>query len=129
MLTMIAPSGQSDVVLAHLMPGKVIIRQSNSQQEFKTVMNITLNGTVEVIINRDFNKFASGTVYFDDGQLVNQPYEYYQFTMTGKSIQKINLNASFEGEGYKVERFVITNAKDMWLNDFSCFIFEDGSVF
>jgi len=115
----------TDLIHAHIMPGKFLAFQSNKEEKFSLTSDI-LKQPVTMIANRDHNKHAEGRLFLDDGisvdQLEQQAYEHYEFQLSANSIKKWiqNENSNSVDQGIKIDKFVIADASDLKETDFAC---------
>ena len=115
-----------NAINAWQMPGTVIPYLPNDKK-FKNTHDITLNGDIHILINRDFEGYAEGKLFFDTGiykhEITNSSYESYVIQHSGKSIKRWNKNESPE-EGksgtFKLDKIIILNAGDIKDTDFAC---------
>jgi hypothetical protein len=133
-------SEYDDHVATHLMPGKMIVYQDNSNQTFKLASEIFASGSIDLIANPNPNGHATGKGFFDDGEsqskLDSRQYEYYEFRLNGKTLTKWNLNEDFKPENttklYTMMKLIITNANRADYNlsgtDFACAMHNDGKI-
>lgn len=79
-----------DYTHVHLAPGALIPFQNNSDMSVSTT-NDLLQKPISLVINRDQNGQASGSVFLDTGLLVSEigqgNYEYFNFQVQANSIQ------------------------------------------
>jgi hypothetical protein len=105
-------------VNVHLRPGSIIAYQNNSLQLHKTTKDIQDKQPISLIINRDIDGHASGKLFLDRGESISElnkhEFDYYQFFMSGnKTITKWVLNEGHNKCGLKVDKIVITLAKNL----------------
>lgn len=74
---------------AHLMPGKLVAFQNNSQGTYQRVQDL-INASVSLIVNTDTNGYATGSLFLDQGsskeEIESANYEYFNFIVSQKSI-------------------------------------------
>lgn len=125
-------------VNAHLKPGAIIPLQNVTGNHTEPLTTVDLQQMpLSLIINRDVNKAAKGTVFLDSGisksELVEKTYEYYtvehkhsrslhfMLTQGKRGAQDANANSV-------IDQLVITDAEDLVAADFACAISLDGSM-
>lgn len=79
-----------------------------------------------MIANRDKNGEAFGKLYMDDGislsQLEDKQYQFYEFHLSNRSIQKFDLNEENQSKSTQmIDKIVIANASDLKNIDFACY--------
>lgn len=110
---------------AHLMPGKIIAFQNNSDG---SIMNIhqLINGSITLLVNPDNENFGQGTLFLDQGEKVseldNWEWESYNIQFSAKSIQFFT-NGNLGGQdGYSLESVKILNGERFKDNDVACYL-------
>jgi hypothetical protein len=111
---------------AWMMPGTAIPYLPNDSK-YNNTHDINLNGNVHILINRDDQGFAKGTMFFDTGiyehEITDKDYEYYAIQHSGKSIKRWNKNTNpNEGKSssFKLDKIIILNAGDVKDSNFAC---------
>jgi hypothetical protein len=105
---------QSDVAIAHLMPGAIVTKQMG---DFMTTSDLSDN-LFTMIANRDTNSQATGTLYVDDGVKISQSYDHLAFQLSAKSFKKWEKGTSSNTKS--LDSLIITNAADLASTDFAC---------
>lgn len=114
---------QSDVAIAHLMPGAIVTKQMG---DFMTTSDLSAN-LFTMVANRDTNGHAQGTLYVDDGVSLSQAYDYVEFQLSANSFKKWEKGTSSNTKA--LDSLIITNAADLKDTDFACFTSQvDHSV-
>ena len=118
-------NGKDDINV-WMMPGKVIPYQPNNEN-FRTTSTINKYGDMHILINRDDNGFAEGSLFFDVGdtlhEIENKIYEHFKMQHSGKTIKKWNINDSpQEGKesSFSLDKIAILNAADLKDVNFAC---------
>jgi hypothetical protein len=73
---------------------------------------------MNLIVNRDEDGYAYGRLYIDEGkntsELTNKDYEYYEFKLVNKTLQKLTLNTDYISTGRQtLASIVIADAEDL----------------
>lgn len=111
---------------AHLMPGKIISFQNNSDASINNIHQL-INGSITVLVNPDDNDFAQGSIFLDQGESLNElnwtQYEYYALQFSQKSIQFLVPDGNPGTQpGYSVESIKILNGERFKDNDIACYL-------
>jgi hypothetical protein len=112
-------------VNAHLMPGRVIAFQNNSDESITSVHQL-INSPISLVVNLDNNDFAKGSLFLDQGEklseLNNWDYEYYHLHVSKKSIQ-VQFQEGHRGSqtDYTLDSIKILNAEKLRHNSVACF--------
>jgi hypothetical protein len=76
-----------------------------------------IKAPISLIINRDTNLMASGTLLLDQGisraEINNWNYEYYQLEFSSNSINKLFAQGHQGSQDVVLDKVVITNAADL----------------
>jgi hypothetical protein len=100
------------------MPGAIVTKQEGT---FYTTKDIDLSKQpLTFVANRDENGQAKLKLYLDDGESLNQQTEYYEFLLSANSLKKWNVEVNQESKRGKLDKLVITNAKDLNDTNFAC---------
>ena len=108
------------------MPGSIHAFQDNSDRKHKLTSEI-IKEPVTLIANRDHSGQATGILFLDDGesldQLTDKTYEFYKFQLSSKSIKKwiLNEDPRSVSSGIGIDKIVIVDAQDLNSTDFACF--------
>ena len=83
------------------------------------------------MIIRDPDGFAQGKLFLDEGvkisEITNKSYEYYEFKLVNKTLQKLTINSDGKMTGRQgIGSIIITNAEDLNATDKACFISKSG---
>jgi hypothetical protein len=106
------------LINTHLMPGAIVTKQEGT---FYTTKDIDLSKQpLTFVANRDENGQAKLKLYLDDGESLNQQTEYYEFLLSANSLKKWNVEVNQESKRGKLDKLVITNAKDLNDTNFAC---------
>ena len=73
---------------------------------------------MNLIVNRDEDGYAYGRMFIDDGkntsELTDKDYEYYEFKLVNKTLQKLTLNTDYISTGRQtLSSVVIADAEDL----------------
>lgn len=64
-----------------MMPGSIVPHMPNPENK-TTTTDMTRNGHLHMVINRDANKYAQGMIFLDSGislkEITDKQYEYYE---------------------------------------------------
>ena len=118
--------------IAHLMPGKVITFNDNSDHQFKTATDLWTDTNHTLVMNPNKQGFATGRLFADTGLHLNilneKLYEYYQFDLKGKTITKTSPEEGLSNiYHYGLKKFVIVNAEKLDSTDFACWTDMQGN--
>ena len=92
-----------------------------------------IQGTnITMLVSRDTSGYSEGKMFLDQGEtrseLINKEYEYYNFKLSGKSLQKYILNTvPTVSAGFGLTSMVILNAADLEATSFACFYDMSGA--
>lgn len=111
---------------AHLMPGKIITFQNNSDGSINNIHQL-INGSITVLVNPDDNDFAQGSIFLDQGEseteLAWRQYEYYSLQFSQKSLQFMVPDGNPGTQpGYSVESIKILNGLRFKDNNIACYL-------
>lgn len=114
-------------VAKHLMPGKLIPFQDNSDHSKMLTGQLlnSVNNTMQIVANRDHAGHSDGKVFLDNGESLSElddaTYEFYEFNLNGKTLSKWVLNEGAKvSNGFNLATLVITDAEDLMATDFAC---------
>ena len=100
-----------------------------------TTTNVTRNGHLHLVVNRDKNHYAQGNVFLDSGislkEITDKQYEYYSLEHAAKTIKRFNKNPQPNSptSGIYLHEIIIADASDLASTDFACARDEiDGSL-
>lgn len=139
-LSVVAPEGEMRTltpainVKKHLRPGYIVPVQYGVQGASSAYANSTeqlARTNINMLINRDHDGFAQGRLFLDEGKNISEieagTYEYYEFKMVDRSIQKLTLNTDNVATGMQgIASFIITNAEDLKDTEKACYISSSG---
>jgi len=99
------------------MPGKILLHNSQVEDNFMTTSDVFTNHNISLLVNRDSNNHAEGKIFLDHGEsvseLVNKLYEHFEIIVNQKSIKKLNLNSDSISKNFTLSNIVIANAADL----------------
>lgn len=82
---------------------------------------------ISLVINRNTQMYAQGTLFLDDGvsksELAEQTYEYYTIQHSGKNSIQFELTKGKRGAQntrHSLDKIVIGNAEDLVSTNFAC---------
>lgn len=121
-------------VKKHLRPGYIVPVQYNETNGTmtwaKSTDQLAVTG-VNLLINRDADGFAAGKLFLDEGRNMSEidraAYEYYEFRLTGKTLQKMTINSDHPAEGGpSIASIVIADAADLNTTEHACALSRSG---
>lgn len=130
---MIELTPNNNTVIKHLRPGYIIPKQDLAADKINT--NFIPTSTVSLLINRDSDKFAKGSLLIDNGietkDLEQNLYEYYRFTATSNSLMKETVVTEGTDQPKQLLKEIVfldydTNPEVSMVN-FACLVQSDGS--
>ena len=121
-------------VKKHLRPGAIVPVQYNDTNGTKLYANSTdqlATTGIHLMINRDAEGFAAGKLLLDEGKNISEvrdgDYEYYEFRLVNKTLQKVTLNRAKLSTGTQgIASVIITNAADLSKAAKACMITRSG---
>jgi hypothetical protein len=109
-------------VKKHLRPGGIVPVQYNMSADGQHLLadstDQLANTDMNLIVNRDVDGYAYGRLYIDEGknvsELTKKDYEYYEFKLVNKTLQKLTLNTDYISTGRQtLASIVIADAEDL----------------